>query len=172
LTNATASAGGTYLQTPVRVSIGISCSGCFANPPIPVGSHLIGNPDDYIVTITSLELVNYNPASQYTFRDLSGSAESVIITLPPPRPKLSNGAIAGIAVLGIVCIIVVVGAAVYFHRTCRTKKQKVQTEEIPGARTKFTEDQPVDSIPTADESIMRALRYPEEGELGGRLGQQ
>lgn len=136
-----------------------------------VGSPLTDNPDDYIATVTSLEVENYNPATQYTFRDMSGSANSVIITLPTSTSKLSGGVIAGIVVGGLVGVIIILGLVVWWRRTWKAKKtttEEVEAQEIPNARTKFTETQISDG---AMDETTRALRYPEEGEVGGRLGQ-
>lgn len=163
-----AAAGSSYPQNPVRISIGIYCPGCYGNATVEVGSPLTKNPDDYIATVTSLEVENYNPATQYTFRDMSGSANSVIVTLPTSTSKLNGGVIAGIVVGGLVVVIVIIGLVVWWRRTWKAKKpttEQVEAQEIPSARTKFTETQ------ISDVETTRALRYPEEGEVGGRLGQ-
>lgn len=173
LTNA--SAGASYPQAPVRVSIGIYCPGCYGNASVQVGSSLTENLDDYVATVTSLEVENYNPASQYTFRDMSGSANSVVLTLPTSTSKLTGGVIAGIVVGGLAVVIIFIGVVAYFcRRNWSGKKDQVEygeAQEIPGARTKFTQGQSGKVIVPIEETVTRALRYPEEGEVGGRLGQ-
>lgn len=168
-----AAAGSSYPQNPGRISIGIYCPGCYGNASVQVGSPLTDGPDDYIATVISLEVENYNPAAEYTFRDMSGSANSVVITLPTSTSKLKGGVIAGIVVGGLVGVIIVIGLVLCWRRISRATKsssgQTPEIQEIPGARTKFTEAQIRDM--TTDEATMRALRYPEEGEVGGRLGQ-
>jgi hypothetical protein len=117
---------------------------------------------------------NYNPASQYTFRDMSGSANSVVLTLPTSTSTLTGGVIAGIVIGGLVGVIVMIGVAVYCRRNWRGSEEPVEASEvheIPGARTKFTEGQNSNYIGPKEETVTRALRYPEEGEVGGRLGQ-
>ena len=169
-----ASAGATYPQTPGRISVGIFCPGCYGNASVQVGSALTGSPDNYVATLTGLEIVNYNPASQYTFRDMSGLADSVILTLPTSSSKLSGGVIAGIVVGGLVGIIIIVGLIEYCRRSWKTKETPVEhgeVQEVPGARTKFTEGHNRDDIATMGEPVMVALRYPDDGEVGGRLGQ-
>lgn len=163
-----AAAGSSYPQNPVRISIGIYCPGCYGNASVQVGNPLTDNLDDYIATITGLEIENYNPATQYTFQDTSGSANSVVITLPTSTSKLSGGVIAGIVVGGLVGVIIIIGLVEWWRRTRKSKKattEEVEAQEIPGARTKFTEAQISEAMTT------RALRYPEEEEMGGRLGQ-
>jgi hypothetical protein len=117
---------------------------------------------------------NYNPASQYTFRDMSGSANSVVLTLPPSTSTLTGGVIAGIVIGGLVGVIIMIGVVVYCRRNWMGSEEPVEhneVHEIPGARTKFTEGQKSNYIGPTEETVTRALRYPEEGEVGGRLGQ-
>jgi hypothetical protein len=159
---------------PVRVSFGIFCPGCYGNASAQVGSPITDNLDDYKATITSLEVENYNPASQYTFRDMSGLAGSVAITLPTSSSKLSGGVIAGIVVGGLVAVIIIIGVGVYLHRTMKAKKSHDKAhyaQDVRGARTKFTEGQNRNGIATMEKPVTRALRYPEEREAGGRLGE-
>lgn len=118
---------------------------------------------------------NYNPASQYTFRDMSGSANSVVLTLPASASTLTGGVIAGIMIGGLAGVIIMIGVVVYCRRNWRGGEEPVEhseVHEIPGARIKFTEGQNDSNyIGPTEETVTRALRYPEEGEVGGRLGQ-
>jgi len=105
---------------------------------------------------------------------MSGSANSVVLTLSTPTSTLTGGVIAGIVIGGLVGVIVMIGVVVYCRRNWRGGEEPVEhseAHEIPGARTKFTEGQKSNYIGPTEERVTRALRYPEEGEIGGRLGQ-
>ena len=105
---------------------------------------------------------------------MSGSANSVVLTLPTSTSTLTGGVIAGIVIGGLVGVIVMIGVVVYWRRNWRGGEEPVEhseVHEIPGARTKFTEGQKPNYIGPTEETVTRALRYPEEGEVGGRLGQ-
>jgi len=105
---------------------------------------------------------------------MSGSANSVVLTLPTSTSKFTGGVIAGIVVGGLVGVIVIIGVVVYCRRNWGGRKDQLEhaeVHEVPGARTKFTEGQNRNDIVPMEETVARALRYPEEGEIGGRLGQ-
>ena len=167
LTNETAGTG--YPQTPARISVGIWCSSCYGQAPV-LGTPITDNVEDYVVTLSSLEIVNYNPASQYTFRDMSGLADSVLLTLSKPTSKLTDGVIVGIAIGGVVALVILAGVFEYWRRSRKREAspaEDFEVHELPGARTKSTEGEAYDTLA---ETGGRAIRYPEEEEVGGRLG--
>ena len=73
-------AGGAYPQTPSQIRIGTWCGGCAGEPAGTVtwaGGATTFDGAPYVMTVQSLTVVNANPASSYTYSDLSGSAASI-----------------------------------------------------------------------------------------------
>ena len=166
LTNATAGAG--YPQSPARVSIGIWCPGCNGEYSAAYGAPVTNDLDDYFVTLSALEVINYNPTSQYTFADMSGTASSVVIS-NASTSKLTSGAIVGIGVGALAAIVIIVGALIYWLRVRKTKRVALdpgETLEIPGARTNYPEIVVDKNFSTTEEPIV-TIRYPENEELHG-----
>lgn len=83
----------------MQVRIGTWCGGCSGEPAGTVQwsggpTTFVGAP--YIMTITSLEIDNANPAGSYTYGDMSGSASSIVIGGAVPLPQ-GNSTISGSA---------------------------------------------------------------------------
>jgi beta-glucanase (GH16 family) len=75
-----ATAGSAYPQTPSQVRVGTWCGGCSGSPAGTVtwsGGPTTFSGAPYVMTIQSLEIVNTNPASSYTYGDMSGTAGSI-----------------------------------------------------------------------------------------------
>ncbi len=75
-----AAAGTAYPQTPSQVRVGTWCGGCSGSPAGTVtwsGGPTTFSGAPYVMTIRSLEIVNANPASSYTYSDMSGTAGSI-----------------------------------------------------------------------------------------------
>jgi hypothetical protein len=90
-----ASAGNQYPQTPMQVRIGTWCGGCSGEPQGTVewaGGPTTFSGAPYIMTITSLEIDNANPAGSYTYGDMSGSASSIVIGGAVPLPNGNSSA--------------------------------------------------------------------------------
>jgi hypothetical protein len=121
LSNTTA--GPHYPQIPARVTIGIWCPACYRINPGIVGTAVADNLDTYIATIHTIDIVNYNPATRYSYRDMSGTSSSVIIQRDSGSPSgITVGDIAGIVVGALVGLIVVFGALFWLRRR-KTKRR-------------------------------------------------
>lgn len=158
-------AGATYPQLPVRISIGIWCPECFSSTSLQVGAPITDHLDDYVLTLTYLEIINYNPATQYAYNNMSGLSSSVLISPPqtPSSSKISGGVIAGIVVGSLVCIIVTVGVVTICYRRRRTSTDAIQNQsaEVPSARTHGAEVPEVINPSYKEEHVPTILRYPE-----------
>src|SRR5271167_3144523 len=94
-----ASVGGQYPQTPMQVRIGTWCGGCAGEAQGTIqwsGGPTTFGAAPYVMTITSLEIDNANPAGSYTYGDFSGSASSIQIggAIPLPAGNSSIGVAA------------------------------------------------------------------------------
>ena len=126
-------AGPSFPQTPGRVTIGIWCPACYSATPGLVGIPVNNNFDDYVATVGTLEVINYNPAAEYTYSDMSGSSSSVVIH---HGSKLTPGEIAGIVVAGVGALVIIVGALVYwFRRRSARESQHDPEPEIVADKT-------------------------------------
>lgn len=82
MTYASALAGANYPQTPMRVKLGIWAGGDSSNSEGTIA--WAGGATDYsagpfTAFIKSISITNYNPASSYTYGDLTGSYESIVL---------------------------------------------------------------------------------------------
>lgn len=78
-----ASVGDNYPQTPCQIRIGSWCGGCSNNAPGTIqwaGGPTTFGSTPYVMTVQSLEVVNYNPGGSYSYGDMSGSAGSIVIS--------------------------------------------------------------------------------------------
>jgi len=173
LTNETAGSG--FPQTPGRVTIGVWCPACYSATPGLVGIPVTDNLGDYVATVGTLEVINYNPATYYTYSDMSGSSNSVVLL---HGSKLKQGEIAGIVVAGVGALVIIVGVLSFWFRRSARNNRESQHDPEP-------EIVPVKAGEVAD---VRDLQYPIglerlEGEVepatpgrgseapaGGRLG--
>lgn len=89
-----ASVGDQYPQTPMQVRIGTWCGGCAGEPEGTIqwaGGPTTFDGAPYVMTITSLNIQNANPASSYTYGDRSGLSASIIINnATGPSPNLQT----------------------------------------------------------------------------------
>jgi len=176
LTNDTAGLG--FSQTPGRVTIGIWCPACYSATPGLVGIPVSDNFDDYVATVGTLEVINYNPATEYTYSDMSGSSSSVVIH-QGSISKLTRGEIAGIVVAGVGALVIIVGALFYWFRR-RSALNYGESQHDP--------EPEIVADKTGDVADEQRVRYPEnlerleheveparpgrrsEAPAGGRLG--
>jgi hypothetical protein len=164
LTNDTAGPG--FPQTPSRVTIGVWCPACYSATPGLVGIPVNNNFDDYAATVGTLEVINYNPATEYTYSDMSGSSSSVVIH---QGSKLTRGEIAGIVVAGFGALVIIAGALFYWFRRRGGGTQHDPEPEIVADKT---------SDVRYPENLERLEREVEpatpgrrsEAPAGGRLG--
>jgi len=174
-----------FPQTPGRVTIGIWCPACYSANPGLVGIPVNADFDTYVATVGTLEVINYNPATLYTYSDMSGLSSSVVIH-HESTSKLTRGQLAGIVVAALGVMVIIVGALVYWLRC--TKNTKGARDPRGSGENCIEPPEIVDDkvSTTADIAGAPRLRYPEGPELdllepgslgrppdvppGGRLG--
>ena len=188
ITNVTAGKG--FPQTPGRVTIGVWCPECYGAHPGLVGTPVVDN-GTYTATVLSLEVINYNPAQQYSYGDMSGSSGSVVIHQQSTSPsKLTSAEIAGIVIGALAAIASIGSILVYYlrHRgTTRgqvgdgdghpnsdvreTKGQRIAHDQTMGnfatRRSERNRETPSGRLRQAEEPAPETERRP-----GGRLGPQ
>ena len=166
-----------YPQTPAQVNIGIWCPNCYPGqtPISPNGSLVTSNLDTYVATLSALEIINYNPADQYSYRDTSGTSSSVIM-INTSTSKLRATTIAGIAIGAAAGLGIIVGALVLWFVRRRKKHfsdnmQPNEIIEIPCAKTRTGEIG--ENASETGSPDARPLRYPEDSDTRpeGRLEQ-
>lgn len=82
LAYADANGGANYPQTPMRVKLGTWAGGDPGNPEGTIqwaGGETNYDEGPFTAYIKSVEITNYNPAKSYTYGDLTGSAESIVL---------------------------------------------------------------------------------------------
>lgn len=82
LAYADANGGANYPQTPMRVKLGIWAGGDPSNPEGTIqwaGGETNYDDGPFTAYIKSVSITNYNPAKSYTYGDLTGSAESIVL---------------------------------------------------------------------------------------------
>ena len=164
-------AGADYPQTPARVNIGVWCSQCHGNSSVPSGTRVSDDLDTYVATVSTLEIINYNPAKQYTYDDMSDSASSVCVIPVVNNQKLKAGAIAGIVIGALAGALIIVGGIVYGFR-CRNVEREdpgmAEVVQVSGGRTNgpaIADDSTIS--PTNEQAPV--LLYPEHGEISEEI---
>ncbi|KAG8166023.1 hypothetical protein KVR01_004575 [Diaporthe batatas] len=79
---ADANGGANYPQTPMRVKLGIWAGGDPGNPAGTIqwaGGETNYDEGPFTAYIKSVDITHYNPAKSYTYGDLTGSAESIVL---------------------------------------------------------------------------------------------
>jgi hypothetical protein len=112
-----------------------------------MGAAINDNLNDCVATVGTLEVINYNPAIEYTYSDMSGSSSSVVIH---QGSKLTRGGIAGIVVAAVGALVIIVGALVYWLR----RRSAINYAESQHD----TEDPEI----VADKGEVADARYPED----------
>ncbi|KAK7696756.1 transglycosylase [Diaporthe eres] len=82
LAYANANGGSNYPQTPMRVKLGIWAGGDPSNPEGTIqwaGGETNYDDGPFTAYIQSVSITNYNPANSYTYGDLTGSYESIVL---------------------------------------------------------------------------------------------
>lgn len=82
LAYADANGGSNYPQTPMRVKLGIWAGGDPSNPEGTIqwaGGETNYDEGPFTAYIQSVSITNYNPANSYTYGDLTGSADSIVL---------------------------------------------------------------------------------------------
>jgi beta-glucanase (GH16 family) len=82
LAYADANGGSNYPQTPMRVKLGTWAGGDPSNPEGTIqwaGGETNYNDGPFSAYIKSVSITNYNPAKSYTYGDLTGSYESIVL---------------------------------------------------------------------------------------------
>lgn len=82
LAYADANGGSNYPQTPMRVKLGIWAGGDPSNPEGTIqwaGGETNYDDGPFTAYIQSVSITNYNPANSYTYGDLTGSYESIVL---------------------------------------------------------------------------------------------
>jgi len=82
LAYADANGGSNYPQTPMRVKLGIWAGGDPSNPEGTIqwaGGETNYDDGPFNAYIKSVSITNYNPAKSYTYGDLTGSYESIVL---------------------------------------------------------------------------------------------
>jgi len=140
-----------------------------------VGVPVNNNFDDYVATVGSLEVINYNPATEYTYSDMSGSSSSVVIH-QGSISKLTPGEIAGIVVAGVGALVMIVGALFYWfrRRSARESQHDPEPEIVADKTGDVADEQPV-RYPENLERLEREVEPARTGRrsetpAGGRLG--
>jgi hypothetical protein len=169
------------------VSIGIWYQGFYDHGefPVKVGTPVTDDLDTYVATVSSLEIINYNPATQYAYTNMSGSASSVVIIIHESKFTISK--IAGIVVGGLAGIVIIVGTLVYWLRSRKTNRIAFDSagDGFQPLNAKSTKDQEIVDFSTTRNPTVTTLHYAEDIELpelnlaipfgeetrpGGRLG--
>lgn len=98
LAYADANGGSNYPQTPMRVKLGIWAGGDPSNPEGTIqwaGGETDYDEGPFTAYIKSVEITNYNPANSYTYGDLTGSYESIVLGDTDVNTTESSSADAG-----------------------------------------------------------------------------
>lgn len=98
LAYADANGGSNYPQTPMRVKLGIWAGGDPSNPEGTIewaGGETNYDEGPFTAYIQSVSITNYNPASSYTYGDLTGSADSIVLGDTDVNTTTSSGSGSG-----------------------------------------------------------------------------
>ena len=175
------------------MTIGLWCPACYRIDPGIVGTPIINNLETYVTTIRSLEVINYNPAIQYSYRDMSGLSSSIVIQQNEPSAKITGVGIAGIVLGSLIGILIIVGgfywlrrrkvkrriAGVYRHDLeiesppTVSNKADAMGDIVESQRVRYPQElEPYGSIEVPAGNLNEQLgRTPSETRPGGRLGQ-
>lgn len=94
LAYADANGGSNYPQTPMRVKLGIWAGGDPSNAEGTIqwaGGETDYDDGPFTAYIQSVSITNYNPASSYTYGDLTGSYESIVLGDTDVNTTTSSG---------------------------------------------------------------------------------
>lgn len=94
LAYADANGGSNYPQTPMRVKLGIWAGGDPSNAEGTIqwaGGETDYDEGPFTAYIQSVSITNYNPASSYTYGDLTGSYESIVLGDTDVNTTTSSG---------------------------------------------------------------------------------
>ncbi|KAG6364277.1 hypothetical protein INS49_005876 [Diaporthe citri] len=94
LAYADANGGSNYPQTPMRVKLGTWAGGDPSNPEGTIqwaGGETNYDDGPFTAYIQSVSITNYNPANSYTYGDLTGSYESIVLGDTDVNTTTSSG---------------------------------------------------------------------------------
>ena len=183
-TDTIGSLGINFPKLPCLITMSVFCGGC-KNLAWAGGPTVFG-PNPFVMTLQSLEIINYNPAANYSYyadfpAGPSGAFGPVSINSPASASSkgLSKGVIGG-AVGGVISVLIILGAGflcwVRHKRRIRVADDRIHSDRYPtGGRVsrKTTRGLMVNEA-NAESPTNYHPRYVEgdnEVVVGGRLGQ-
>lgn len=158
LTNATAGSG--YPQIPGRVTFGVWCPACYGDIPGLVGTQVDNKLGIYTATIRTLDIINYNPATYYTYHDMSGLSSSVVIH--HESSGLTRGEIAGIVIAALVGIVLIISVLVWLRGRKTTGRSLTEGEPLQNLSGVIKGPEIVDDNQMPEDLPLAHLRYHED----------